>query len=133
MLCGRVVFLPGMFPLKPLFGRSVKGRPDKVSKDPAEVIPECNVILIPLPSFAYADVFAELATTLLPLKFFFHFIEKTVHSADGLSPANQQLFGLFLNAMRGWRQPSHMQPSSSCAFSAPVRNGMMQKMKSEME
>lgn len=38
----------------------VRGRPDKISKDPAEVIPECNVLILPLPSFAYYDVLSEI-------------------------------------------------------------------------
>eukprot|EP00798_Chlamydomonas_sp_ICE-L_P017605 gene17605-23938_t len=41
-------------------GGLVTGRPDKVSKSAADVVPECNVIIMPLPSFAYRPVLEEL-------------------------------------------------------------------------
>jgi len=42
------------------FEGEIQGKPVKVSKDPAEVIPQCDVIFAPLPSFAYQSVFTEL-------------------------------------------------------------------------
>jgi hypothetical protein len=38
----------------------VKGRPERISSIAAEVIPECNVLIMPLPSFAYRDVFSAI-------------------------------------------------------------------------
>jgi len=34
----------------------VKGLPIKVAKDPKEVIPQSNVLVMPLPAFAYNDI-----------------------------------------------------------------------------
>lgn len=38
----------------------VRGRPEKISRHAVEVIPECNVLILPLPSFAYRDVLAAI-------------------------------------------------------------------------
>ena len=38
----------------------VRGKPEKISRNAADVIPECNVLILPLPSFAYADVLSEM-------------------------------------------------------------------------
>lgn len=38
----------------------------QVSADPAEVVPECNVILIPLPSFAYVGTLEAIAEHIRP-------------------------------------------------------------------
>jgi|EP00670_Eutreptiella_braarudii_P002142 hypothetical protein len=42
------------------------GKPDKISKDPAEVVPECNVLIMPLPSFAYPSVLKDLKDHVKP-------------------------------------------------------------------
>lgn len=42
------------------FEGDIQGKPVKVAKDPAEVIPQCDVIFAPLPSFAYESVFTDL-------------------------------------------------------------------------
>lgn len=34
----------------------IRGRPDKISKNAADVVPDCDVFVLPLPSFAYRDV-----------------------------------------------------------------------------
>jgi hypothetical protein len=44
----------------------IMGKPDKISKDPADVVPECNVLIMPLPSFAYPSVFEQLKPHLKP-------------------------------------------------------------------
>mmetsp|Transcript_66177 Transcript_66177/g.110502 ORF Transcript_66177/g.110502 Transcript_66177/m.110502 type:complete len:397 (+) Transcript_66177:58-1248(+) len=44
----------------------ITGKPDKISKDAAEVVPECNVLIMPLPSFAYPSVFKDLADVVKP-------------------------------------------------------------------
>ena len=38
----------------------IKGRPDKISSNAADVVPECNVLILPLPSFAYQDVLTKI-------------------------------------------------------------------------
>lgn len=47
----------------------VKGRPAKISKNPADVIPEADVILLPLPSFAYEGVLKSILPHLRPGQF----------------------------------------------------------------
>jgi len=42
------------------------GRPDRVSSDPAEVVPGADVLLMPLPSFAFRDVFRAIRPHLTP-------------------------------------------------------------------
>jgi hypothetical protein len=44
----------------------VRGLPVKVSNNPEEVIPQSNVILIPLPSFAYFDVLKRISKYISP-------------------------------------------------------------------
>ncbi|OGH58489.1 MAG: hypothetical protein A3G34_08460 [Candidatus Lindowbacteria bacterium RIFCSPLOWO2_12_FULL_62_27] len=44
----------------------VRGTPVRVTDDPAEAIPDANVILIPLPSFAYVDVLTAIAPHIAP-------------------------------------------------------------------
>ncbi len=38
----------------------VRGRPERVSARPEEVVPGCDVVILPLPSFAYRSVFAQI-------------------------------------------------------------------------
>lgn len=47
-------------------GSITMGKPDKISKDAGEVVPECNVLIMPLPSFAYPSVFKDLKPHLKP-------------------------------------------------------------------
>uniref|UniRef100_A0A7S1I9B2 Opine dehydrogenase domain-containing protein n=1 Tax=Eutreptiella gymnastica TaxID=73025 RepID=A0A7S1I9B2_9EUGL len=47
-------------------GSVTLGKPDKISKDPGEVVPECNVLIMPLPSFAYPSVLTDLKPHLKP-------------------------------------------------------------------
>ncbi len=44
----------------------VRGRPEKISRLAADVVPECNVLILPLPSFAYRNVLAEIKPHLQP-------------------------------------------------------------------
>eukprot|EP00929_Paragymnodinium_shiwhaense_P000143 TRINITY_DN100389_c0_g1_i1.p1 TRINITY_DN100389_c0_g1~~TRINITY_DN100389_c0_g1_i1.p1 ORF type:complete len:414 (+),score=85.69 TRINITY_DN100389_c0_g1_i1:76-1317(+) len=44
----------------------VTGAPDVISKDAADVIPDCKVLVLPLPSLAYADVLKEIAPHIKP-------------------------------------------------------------------
>ncbi|MDT8420058.1 MAG: NAD/NADP octopine/nopaline dehydrogenase family protein [Desulfuromonadales bacterium] len=38
----------------------VRGKPDKISQNAADVVPDCNVLILPLPSFAYRDVISQI-------------------------------------------------------------------------
>lgn len=42
------------------FEGDIQGKPLKVSKDPADVVSQCDLLFMPLPSFAYFDVFKSL-------------------------------------------------------------------------
>jgi len=44
----------------------ITGAPLKISKDPAEVIPQADVIIMPLPSFAYIPVLEDIKAHLQP-------------------------------------------------------------------
>ncbi|GEA49580.1 hypothetical protein VIN01S_03840 [Vibrio inusitatus NBRC 102082] len=44
----------------------ISGTPSSVSADPAKVIPESDVLLLPLPSFAYVDVFTKIKPYIRP-------------------------------------------------------------------
>jgi len=44
----------------------VKGCPEKVAKTAAEVLPGCNVVILPLPSLAYRSVLEELKPHIQP-------------------------------------------------------------------
>jgi len=44
----------------------VKGTPDKIAKSAADVLPGCNVVILPLPSLAYRSVLEELKPHLQP-------------------------------------------------------------------
>lgn len=45
---------------------SIKGIPEKISSDPAEVIPDSQLVLLAIPAFAHESVLEEIASCLAP-------------------------------------------------------------------